>query len=819
MQKPLRHNNHWKSSFRVHINTFNKAKALLDKEEYHKARTLLETSICPDLESEFEEGAKVASLYAWVLFSLKSFEVLDSFFDGLGFDTIKKYPEIQIVKIRRQILGEHLEEAIDTCRSYLETNKERFSPLTAEFLFAKGLAEYKIGNSHKAIEDLEISFSLHSLLGDKMGMGRTSNYIGFTYLRMAKYSEALNWQGRALKAFSSLDLIKKQSMVLLNRGISYYKIGLFAEALQSLDKSHEIGTNISSINRQLFTNIALGNVHRIKRDFKKSRQHLHTAYGQAQKLQFPREEALALEFLGDVYRDESLFDDARRFYNRALAIGMTIAPKGDIVMEVHRRLGECDLEQCEPKNAQENLAIALRLAKAQEDRYEEAIILRVMSKVWHYLGELNETQRCIDESIEILEEIGAKHELGISLLRAAEFAVSEIEQGRPSLPVDIMINRAWSLSTRALEQFIKVDIPWWTERCQRLIKSVRILRSNHSSDSLVKFSTSKESLQAYQPQKVIIHKSQQMKDLLQLCDVFAQTPEPALIVGETGTGKELLAHRLHALSTRATQNLVSVNVSAIPSTLFEREFFGHVKGAFSGAGKDSMGYAGRAHGGTLFLDEIGDLPLEVQPKLLRLLQDGTYLALGDPKERHSDIRLVAATNADLIKKVQQGDFRSDLYYRLKILELELPPLRHRPEDILLLVRHFLCESAGHPVNLLDFFDRNSLDQLERYEWPGNVREVAMVARRAQVEMMVKGKVDLYLQRPNGGRIRITSNQSPEGPNPPGEGLCSRSDAVERTRILMALEEAGGNRKQAADRLEMSRATLYRRMDQLGLKKS
>nr|MEE4268466.1 sigma 54-interacting transcriptional regulator [Candidatus Krumholzibacteria bacterium] len=569
--------------------------------------------------------------------------------------------------------------------------------------------------------------------------------------------------------------------------------------------------------RQLFSNIALGNVFRIKRDFKKARQHLHTAYGQAQKLQFPREEALALEFLGDVYRDERLFVDAERFYNRAMSIAQTIAPRGDIVMEVHRRLGEICLAEDDLKGAQDHLAKALKLAKAQEDRYEEAVILRVVAGVWETLGQAEECRRSIEESISILEEIGAKHELAISLMAAAEFAMGEIERGRPSLPVDVMLTRAWTKATRSLEKFLQVDISYWTRKSQLLVKKISALRQSQSATPpRARQGKAAEKMGAYQPANVIIHQSRSMKDLLQLCDMFSETDEPALIVGETGTGKELLAHRLHELSPRAGNDLVCVNVSAISESLFEREVFGHVRGAFTGADHDRIGLAEQANGGTLFLDEIGDLPLEVQPKLLRLLQDGTYFAVGDPVERRTDIRLVAATNADLNRKVQNGEFRSDLYYRLKILEMELPPLRERPEDILLLLRHFLGLNAGCPQDLTDYFDRDSLDHLERYEWPGNVREIAMVAARAHVEMKAKGSVEIILLRSNGGRIRITNDSGSILRQQPDKGPAS-SCAVERTRILMAIEECGGCRTKAAQQLDMSRATLYRHMMRLGLK--
>jgi transcriptional regulator with PAS, ATPase and Fis domain len=307
-----------------------------------------------------------------------------------------------------------------------------------------------------------------------------------------------------------------------------------------------------------------------------------------------------------------------------------------------------------------------------------------------------------------------------------------------------------------------------------------------------------------------------MRDLVQLCDMFAGCNDPVLITGETGTGKEVLATRLHRLSARADGPLVVVNVAAIPQSMFEREFFGHTKGSFSGADRDSGGFAAQASGGTLFLDEIGDLPLEVQPKLLRLLQEGTYQALGDPKARRADLRLVAATNANLRQMVADGRFRSDLYYRLQTLELDITPLRERSEDVLPLLRHFLSLAANRQVDLAEYFNRRSLAALARHDWPGNAREVAIVARRAHLALRTHGRVQVMVTRTDDVPLVI---------NGPGEAHLEAAaslpemaagEASERTSILMAIEENGGSRLLAARALGMGRSTLYRKLTRLGI---
>jgi transcriptional regulator with PAS, ATPase and Fis domain len=382
----------------------------------------------------------------------------------------------------------------------------------------------------------------------------------------------------------------------------------------------------------------------------------------------------------------------------------------------------------------------------------------------------------------------------------------------------------------ALDYFIKVDVRWWTEQGRALVSRVSAMRNaQEKADKAALTAGKKLPPGGYGPGEVIIYQSSVMRDMLQLCDMFALTGEPVLITGETGTGKEIVAKRLHQHSERADRPLVIVNVAAIPETMFEREFFGHVKGAFSGATQHGEGFAARANGGTLFLDEIGELPLDLQPKLLRLLQEGTYQALGDPKQRHTDIRLVAATNANLERKVQEGAFRADLYYRLRILDLPLPAVRDRSEDILPLMRHFLGVAAGRPVDLAEYFNRPSLAALEEYDWPGNVREVAMVARQAHVARRALGRVDMRIRQHDGPELRLSgpgllameAAAQPEAASDvvllsEGAVALSQSDVVERSRILLALDEAGGNRNTAAKALHIGRSTLYRKMVKLGI---
>jgi two-component system NtrC family response regulator len=294
-----------------------------------------------------------------------------------------------------------------------------------------------------------------------------------------------------------------------------------------------------------------------------------------------------------------------------------------------------------------------------------------------------------------------------------------------------------------------------------------------------------------------------MQRLFRRVEKIAGTNATVLVTGESGTGKELAARALHSLSQRADQPFVAVNCSAVPEGLLEAEFFGVEKGAYTGASQSRPGKFEAAHNGTLFLDEVGELPLPLQPKLLRALQDNRVTRIGGNQETSTDVRIITATNRELSELVHAQKFREDLYYRLNVVPVEMPPLRERREDIPILVEHFTARTARrHGVNI-EPFSRAVLKQLMDYSWPGNVRELANVVERL-VLLSEAGEVsfddlpDNVARRSRGdGAIRL----------PPG-GMSWESH--ERDFLEQALEQTGGNRARAARLLDLPyKAFLYR----------
>jgi DNA-binding NtrC family response regulator len=307
----------------------------------------------------------------------------------------------------------------------------------------------------------------------------------------------------------------------------------------------------------------------------------------------------------------------------------------------------------------------------------------------------------------------------------------------------------------------------------------------------------------------MVGESPGFKSVLKAIQIVAPTDSAVLIEGETGTGKELVAHAIHDLSGRSQRSIIEVNCAAIPATLLKSELFGHEKGSFTGAFAQKIGRFEQAHQGTLFLDEIGEMPLELQPKLLRALQDHEFERLGGNRTIRVDVRIIAATNRNLKKMVEEGKFRSDLYYRLNVFPMTVPPLRERREDIPLLTRFFTQRYARKLNRAIEEIPSPTLEALVRYEWPGNIRELQNVIERSVILS-------------NGPELQVIMPEFSGAAAAPA-ALHARpsdlSEATERARILEVLKEAKGQvggPDGAAARLGLKRTTLQSRMRKYGI---
>ncbi|PWU13497.1 MAG: transcriptional regulator [Verrucomicrobia bacterium] len=306
----------------------------------------------------------------------------------------------------------------------------------------------------------------------------------------------------------------------------------------------------------------------------------------------------------------------------------------------------------------------------------------------------------------------------------------------------------------------------------------------------------------------VIGESPAMRTVLDVVQQVAPTQATVLLLGESGTGKELIAKVIHQLSTRARQPMVTVNCAGLPATLLESELFGHEKGAFTGAHERRIGRVEQAQGGTLFLDEIGEIDASIQIKLLRFLGERTFERVGSNKTLMADVRLIAATNKDLEERVKAGAFREDFFFRLRVVEIGLPPLRERPEDIPLLAQNFLKEFAHINNKTVASFTPDVMELLMRFSWPGNVRQL----RTAIEHAVVFSRSDRITMRDLPPWVRSGADTNASSP---ANAILSKGDLTveeaEKELIIRALKETGGNRTLAAKKLGLSRRTLHRKL--------
>jgi two-component system response regulator HydG len=389
-------------------------------------------------------------------------------------------------------------------------------------------------------------------------------------------------------------------------------------------------------------------------------------------------------------------------------------------------------------------------------------------------------------------------------------ALSEIKAYNPAIPI-IMMTAYASVDT-AVEALKKGAYDYLTKPLD--FDELRFAMERAMDHSQLKQENRllRESLGGRFDRRNIIGRSVPMAELLETVAQVAPSEATILIVGESGTGKELIAGAIHHNSHRKEGPLVNMNCAAVTETLLESELFGHEKGAFTGAYKRKEGRFVQADGGTLFLDEVSEMSLAMQAKLLRVLQEMEITRVGGEEPLKVDVRLVAATNKDLMQEIEAGRFREDLFYRLNVVTLRIPPLRERHEDIPLLAQHFLTQFAQKNQKTVKGFTPQAMDRLLKYDWPGNVRELMNAVERAVVLSRSDYLGDeefvlVFRNKPEEQRAEPVEVKGPA--NLPLE-------EVEKTTILNTLDAAGGNKSEAARRLGITRRTLHKKLKKYGL---
>ncbi len=716
-------------------------------------------------------------------------------------------PESRLIQLWIEVdVGARYEHVIERTSHFIDTHLTRLDVLLARYLNLRGVAYMRLGKNEKAREDFDQGYLLARLLQNDLLRATLSNSLGTIMMKLSRLGLALRYLREALTLFKLLKRKAFCHVCNVNMAMVFYKLGRFQDARNSLSAPLGAPAREIRVITRCRAILAQGRVHYFQGELAAARECLQESLRIAVANGFPREKCLAEQSLGQVSFREEDSQAAARHFDRARVIAQEIAPASDLMPGILRCAGECEAVTGHPDEAISTLTEALWLADQLEDRYEQGAIHRCLSLAHASRKAWDPAREHSDRAEACLGACEARHQAARAHFQAAQNLLAQSEDASQPTPVPLLLEDAWQHALVHHEILEDLNQKAEMSRADSLLAD--IARRRHAVASRPRQLSPTAIPGPDRPGEdanEIVAASPAMRKVLWLAEVFAREDTPVTITGETGTGKELVARRIHTLSRRGARPLVAVNCSAVPATLFEREFFGHARGAFSGADRDGIGFVEQADGSTILLDEVGELPGDLQPKLLRLVQEGTFNRLGDPRERRTDVRIIAVTNANLAALVEAGRFRRDLYYRLKVMEIEIPPLRDHPRDIIPLLEHFLSLREGRRTSAAGYFDEASIWALNRYAWPGNVREVAMVAQRAHVFLQAEGRVKLSLGEGDEA-ISLSGPGRDKGDTtarkPGARGLA-------RGQLLKLLAETGGNKAEIARRLGVARSTVYR----------
>jgi len=689
--------------------------------------------------------------------------------------------------------------------------------IVAKYYHLIGMCHYYLGNSNKAKDLLRDAIGIYRYLSDKEGLAGVYNALGYIEKTCGNLPSACAYYKEARQESAKTGMKRMHAKININSAVADLKRGDIASAELLLNKSLNKIHQGKDERVHAYIDLSLARANVIKGNFRSAQEHTNKSLATSSKQGFLREESLSLETLGDIAAAQNKHESAQRYYERAKSIGESIAPKGDLVAENMRRLASLRLLSGKPFEAVPLLKEAITFAENCGERFEIGIAYRHMAQAYRELDQHQQAVKAARKSVEIFTAMGARLELAHSRHEAARACLAWYRALSSSIIVGTAIDNpnpythletAWSHIIEAFHGFADLERESELKECETLMDELHgegrpmWLRGTRKRNPAEPLQINK---------KPFIANAPSMKQLIALVDISATTTEPVLVTGETGTGKELIARLVHEKSDRANNPFIPVNCAAIPETLFEREFFGHARGAFTGADGERPGLCEAADGGTMFLDEIGDMPAYLQVKLLRMIQEGTFHRLGDPSERSADLRIIAATNAPLPELIAAGTFRQDLYYRLQTLEIALPPLRERPEDLDPLMRLFISKIFDDEIAPGKIFDRDVIKIFKRYPWPGNVRELEAMTRRLALMARHSGRATIEML-PEDMRKWLTMKPATTG----SLHLGAYVQKVERERISQALLITAGNRSEAARALGISRNQLYRKMDKFGI---
>jgi DNA-binding NtrC family response regulator len=722
-------------------------------------------------------------------------------------------------------LGQY-QKGLEKCQEAFDIFKETGeNTRMAQTQYMMGRIFLTLGDLKSSEMHLRDAISTYRRIGDSGQIIRAYNIIARIHFVNSDFKKALETLKEAIHLAEKLGDQKFISLFSGNLGRAYTFLGQWNEAeknlLESLRYSQAQG-NETSLCRDL---LALGYLYLLKRDFPKAERHFADAFLFIQKNGLERELAIYHEYSGILAFQKGGDNSAEKHYNRALQIGEKIAPSGDLVNQCWRLLAELEFFGKEYLKALSSCQKSLKVSLSLGDKLEEGAGYRIMGQIHSALGEKQKAKEYFTKSISTLQEIGAKFELANTYLKAGESTSFDYYQRLGFLSnaenefawLDSKyyvgeVNLAIALLLLENEEFDKIQI--FLNRAQTLFEK------SQEKNQLLKINQLKQNIQLAKNRKFfqiekdfrspsILTQNSQMLKILDKISQIKDLDINILLIGETGTGKDILAKLIHFTSKRRNSRFVAINCSAVPESLLENELFGHKKGAYTGASCDETGIFEETEGGTLYLDEIADVALSVQVKLLRAIEEKEIIRLGDTKTRKVNVRIISSTNRDIEKEIAEGAFRQDLFYRLNTINIRIPPLRERKEDIPLLIKHFLKE-YGVKEELIQALDNPlSLQSWVEHDWPGNIRELENETKR--IVVLSGGDKCSFCMMMNKFKEREEKEEQVKS-------LPDRLAQFEKEQILKALIITNWIQVKAAQILNIDESLLRYKMKKYGIKK-
>jgi len=694
----------------------------------------------------------------------------------------------------------------------------------AQIQFNLGAIHVALGDFEHAESQLRDVIATYRRIDDRRGIITVCNKLANICFVRSNYHQAIGYMNQCIRHCDESEDEVTRAKLAANLSRIYTLIGSWRPAKESLLSAVAV---FEGKGDQLYlcrALLSLGYVCCLQRDSQEGKTYYEKALELIYDNNYTRELAIYHEYSGELEFAQGSYERAKNNYLDCLRMMEQIAPESDMISQTYRLLAEVQIAEAQYEEALSSCEKAMKVATSLGERIEIGAIHRALGQIYTAKKEKDKAKEDFQKSISILGQIGAKFELGKAYLEAVRSKVFEYVDCTAYYASGREIFRElgsdYHLGTIALAfcEFLyetgehdKAEA--YLREPEKIFKRLDekkdldlVLESRAKIDrALGKVGSPNTRHRAEYHFSDIVTQDDQMLAIIDEARRFKDSDVPILLLGETGTGKDLLAKVIHCESKRKDKRFVKVNCAAIPETLLESELFGYKRGAFSGADKDKKGFFEEADGGTILLNEIGDLPLRLQAKILDVIEDRELTRLGEVKPRKVDFRVIAATNKDLSEQVRSGDFREDLYHRLNVVSLRLPPLRERRRDIPLLIERFLAE-LGIKESGWEGLDKSQLGLT--YDWPGNVRQLKNEVERLVLALIPfdsrklleeLGKLDQEISRGTSENY-----------------LVDKRAQVERMEIGEAIKRCGGDKEEAAKVLGISKATLYRRLRQYDL---